>query len=162
MARCRIRRPGTSPPYPVNGSLVSCFFTPSTEVPFTHPPELGDQIRSWMPDFMMDVPNFRSDEKQRILDNPLQLCDQRFTLAEKLIDQDQPDFSHAGGYGGRSHPSRLLETDGPAPSPVRARLPFVNAIHDYYVHVDQRIGELLKPVTTTLPCWWSQITVPNP
>jgi len=30
--------PGTSPSYPVNGSLVSCFLPPSTDVPFTHPP----------------------------------------------------------------------------------------------------------------------------
>jgi len=84
--------PGTSPPYGVNGSLVSCFLTPSTEVPFTYPPELGDQIKAWMPDFMMDVPNFRSDEKPRILDNLYSLCDQRFTLAEKLINQNAPDF----------------------------------------------------------------------
>ena len=48
---------------------------------------------------MMDVPNFRSDEKQRILDNLYSLCDQRFTLAEKLIDRDAPRFSDAGGYG---------------------------------------------------------------
>ena len=84
--------PGTSPPYAVNGSLVSCFLTPGTDVAFTHPPELAETIRAWMPDFMMDVPNFRSDEKDRILSNLFQLCDQRFTLAEKLIIQDQPDF----------------------------------------------------------------------
>jgi predicted AlkP superfamily phosphohydrolase/phosphomutase len=90
--RLALSVPGTSPPYAVNGSLVSCFLTPSTEVPFTHPPELGDQIKAWMPDFMMDVPNFRSDEKQRILDNLYSLCDQRFTLAEKLIDRDAPTF----------------------------------------------------------------------
>ena len=135
--------PGTSPPYEVNGSLVSCFLTPSTDVPFTYPPELGDQIKAWMPDFMMDVPNFRSDEKQRILDNLYSLCDQRFTLAEKLIDRDAPDFLMLVDMGvDRIHHAFWKPMDPRHPQ-YEPDSPFVNAIHDYYVHVDQRVGELL-------------------
>ena len=136
--------PGTSPPYPVNGSMVSCFLTPSPEVTFTHPPELGDQIRAWMPDFMMDVPNFRSDEKARILDNLYTLCDQRFTLAEKLIAQDSPDFLMLVDMGvDRIHHAFWKPMDPRHPQ-YEPESPFVDAIHDYYVHVDQRIGELLR------------------
>jgi len=136
--------PGTSPPYPVNGSLVSCFLTPSTDVPFTHPPELGDQIRAWMPDFMMDVPNFRSDDKQRILDNLFQLCDQRFILAAKLMTQDQPDFLMLVDMGvDRIHHAFWKPMDPRHPQ-YEPDSPFANAIHDYYVHVDQRVGELLN------------------
>ncbi|HEY9879929.1 MAG TPA: alkaline phosphatase family protein [Leptolyngbyaceae cyanobacterium] len=135
--------PGTTPPYAVNGSLVSCFLTRSMEVPFTHPPELADQIRAWMPDFMMDVPNFRSDEKDRILENLFTLCDQRFTLAEKLIEQDAPDFLMLVDMGvDRIHHAfwKPMDPRHPQYEPNSA---FVNAIHDYYVHVDQRVGELL-------------------
>jgi predicted AlkP superfamily phosphohydrolase/phosphomutase len=136
--------PGTSPPYPVNGSLVSCFLTPHTEVPFTYPPELADQILSWIPDFMMDVPNFRSDEKQRILNNLFQLCDQRFTLAEKLILQDQPDFLMLVDMGvDRIHHAFWKPMDPRHPQ-YEPNSPFTHAIHDYYVHVDQRIGQLLQ------------------
>lgn len=136
--------PGTSPPYPVNGNLVSCFLTPNTEVPFTHPPELADQILSWIPDFMMDVPNFRSDEKQRILDNLFQLCDQRFTLAEKLIVQDQPDFLMLVDMGvDRIHHAFWKPMDSQHPQ-HEPESPFADAIHDYYVHVDDRIGQLLS------------------
>lgn len=136
--------PGTSPPYPVNGSLVSCFLTPGTEVPFTHPPELAEQIRAWMPDFMMDVPNFRSDEKQRILDNLYHLCDQRFTLAAKLIGRDQPDFLMLVDMGvDRIHHAFWKPMDPRHPQ-YESGSPFATAIHDYYVHVDQRIGELLQ------------------
>jgi len=136
--------PGTSPPYPVNGSLVSCFLTPSTEVPFTHPPELADQIRRWMPDFMLDVPNFRSDEKARILDNLYQLCDQRFTLAEKLIAQDQPDLLMLVDMGvDRIHHAFWKPMDPRHPQ-YEPDSPFATAIHDYYVHVDDCIGDLLR------------------
>lgn len=135
--------PGTSPPYPVQGSLVSCFLTPSTAVPFTHPPELGDKIRAWMPDFMMDVPNFRSDEKARILENLYQLCNQRFELAEKLIGQDQPDFLMLVDMGvDRIHHAFWKPMDPKHPQ-YEPDSPFAGAIHDYYVHVDQRIGQLL-------------------
>lgn len=135
--------PGTTPPYPVNGSLVSCFLTRSQEVPFTHPPELAAQIRAWLPDFMMDVPNFRSDEKQRILDNLYTLCDQRFTLADKLIDRDAPDFLMLVDMGvDRIHHAfwKPMDPRHPQYEPDSA---FANAIHDYYVHVDRRVGELL-------------------
>jgi predicted AlkP superfamily phosphohydrolase/phosphomutase len=135
--------PGTSPPYPVQGSLVSCFLTPSAEAPFTHPPELADQIRTWMPDFMMDVPNFRSDEKGRILNNLYTLCDQRFTLAEKLIHQEAPDFLMLGDMGvDRIHHAFWKPMDPRHPQ-YEPESPFATAIHDYYVHVDQRVGELL-------------------
>jgi predicted AlkP superfamily phosphohydrolase/phosphomutase len=136
--------PGTSPPYEVNGSLVSCFLTPSTAVPFTHPPDLGDQIKTWMPDFMMDVPNFRSDEKARILQNLYSLCDQRFTLAEKLIVRDAPDFLMLVDMGvDRIHHAFWKPMDPRHPQ-YEPDSPFATAIHDYYVHVDQRIGELLR------------------
>ncbi|PSN19665.1 phosphodiesterase [filamentous cyanobacterium CCP5] len=136
--------PGTSPPYPVQGSLVSCFLTPSTEVPFAHPPELADAIRDWMPDFMMDVPNFRSDEKARILENLYSLCDQRFTLAEKLIARDDPDFLMLVDMGvDRIHHAFWKPMDPRHPQ-YEPDSPFATAIHDYYAHVDQRIGELLN------------------
>ncbi|MEO0408704.1 MAG: alkaline phosphatase family protein [Cyanobacteria bacterium P01_A01_bin.135] len=136
--------PGTSPPYPVNGSLVSCFLTPNTGITFTYPPELGFQIREWMPDFMLDVPQFRSNDKARILENLYTLCDQRFSLAEKLIHQDQPDMLMLVDMGtDRIHHSFWKPMDPRHPQ-YEPDSPYESAIHDYYVHVDQRIGELLS------------------
>lgn len=135
--------PGTSPPYPVNGSLVSCFLTPSPEVPFTHPPELGEQIKAWMPDFMLDVPNFRSDDKARILENLYTLCDQRFQLAQRLIQRDEPDLVMLVDMGvDRIHHAFWKPMDPRHPH-YEPDSPFVDAIHDYYVHVDRQLAELL-------------------
>ncbi|MEM8806418.1 MAG: alkaline phosphatase family protein [Cyanobacteria bacterium P01_G01_bin.38] len=135
--------PGTSPPYEVNGSLVSCFLTPNPSVPFTHPPELGAQILDWMPDFMLDVPEFRSEDKGQILDNLYKLCDQRFTLAEKLIARDAPDFLMLVDMGvDRIHHAFWKPMDPTHPQ-YEPGMPFAEAIHDYYCHVDQRVGALL-------------------
>jgi predicted AlkP superfamily phosphohydrolase/phosphomutase len=96
-----------------------------------------------MPEFMMDVPNFRSDEKARILDNLYTLCDQRFTLAEKLIGQEEPDFLMLVDMGvDRIHHAFWKPMDPRHPQ-YEPDSPFATAIHDYYVHVDQRVGELL-------------------
>lgn len=135
--------PGTSPPYEVNGSLVSCFLTPSPQARFTHPPELGAQILEWMPDFMLDVPAFRSEDKQQILDDIYRLCDQRFTLAEKLMRTEVPDFLMLVDMGvDRIHHAfwKPMDPRHPQYAPGMA---FADAIHDYYVHVDSRVGELL-------------------
>src|SRR5919197_2031678 len=58
----------TSPPVPVNGELVSCFLTadPRTER-FTHPPELRREIEALVGAYQVDVRNFRSDDRDRIL-----------------------------------------------------------------------------------------------
>jgi predicted AlkP superfamily phosphohydrolase/phosphomutase len=97
-----------------------------------------------MPDFMLDVPHFRSEDKARILSNIYTLCDQRFTLAEKLIQGDRPDFLMLVDMGvDRIHHSfwKPMDPNHPFYEPGS---PFANAIHDYYCHVDQRIGDLLK------------------
>ncbi|MBW4661246.1 MAG: alkaline phosphatase family protein [Drouetiella hepatica Uher 2000/2452] len=136
--------PGTFPPYPVNGSLISCFLTPSQEVPYTYPPELADQIATWMPDFMLDVPHFRSDEKDRILSNIYTLCDQRFSLAAKLMEQDSPDVLMLVDMGvDRIHHSFWKPMDNRHPQHI-PNSPYANAIHDYYCHVDQQVGQLIS------------------
>jgi predicted AlkP superfamily phosphohydrolase/phosphomutase len=88
-------------------------------------------------------PTFRSDEKARILENLYTLCDQRFTLAEKLIAQDDPDFLMLVDMGvDRIHHAFWKPMDPRHPQ-YEPDSPFATAIHDYYVHVDQRVGELL-------------------
>jgi predicted AlkP superfamily phosphohydrolase/phosphomutase len=135
--------PGTSPPQPVPGSQISCFLTPSPETPFTYPPELAAQVRTWLPDFMLDVPEFRSNDKDRILQDLYRLCDQRFILAEKLLAQEAPDFLMLVDMGvDRIHHAfwKAMDPNHPA---YEANAAHATAIHDYYCHVDQRVGELL-------------------
>lgn len=135
--------PGTSPPYPVNGTMVSCFLTPNLDAPYTHPPELAQDIAEWLPNFMLDVPEFRSDDKPRILQDIYALCDRSFVLANKLLERDSPDFLMLVDMGvDRIHHSFWKPMDPRHPQ-HEPHSPFANAIHDYYCHVDRRVGELL-------------------
>jgi predicted AlkP superfamily phosphohydrolase/phosphomutase len=135
--------PGTSPPPPVKGSLISCFLTPNTDSPFTYPETLGAEILAEMPDFMLDVPEFRSEDKAQILANIYRLCDQRFTLAERSVQRDQPDFLMLVDMGvDRIHHSFWKAMDETHPD-HQPHSPYATAIHDYYCHLDQRIATLL-------------------
>ena len=136
--------PGTSPPPVVNGVLVSCFLTANPDQAFTYPPTLADQIRTLIPDFMLDVPDFRSLDKERILHNIYRLCDQRFDLAEYFLHQGQQDCLMLVDMGvDRIHHAFWTPMDPTHPHHEPGS-PFATAIHDYYCHVDQRVGELLS------------------
>jgi Uncharacterized conserved protein len=119
--------PGAYPPSAVNGALVSCFLAPSTEVTYTFPPALAERLAVWAAQatpgraYLLDVPNFRSDDKERIVRDIYAMCDQRFAVAAALIEEEHPDFLMLVDMGDRSHPPRALEAYGPAASVVCPR-----------------------------------------
>jgi predicted AlkP superfamily phosphohydrolase/phosphomutase len=136
--------PGTYPPRPVNGVLVSCFLTPNTNITYTHPPELASQITEWVDDYLLDVPNFRSENKERILQDIYKMCDQRFEVAQNVLKQEHPDMLMLVEMGvDRIHHALWKQMDPRHPKYI-PHSPFNRAIHDYYCHVDARIGELLS------------------
>lgn len=136
--------PGTYPPQPVNGALVSCFLTPSTASSYTYPTVLADQIAGWVGDYLLDVPDFRSEDKERILRDIYTLCDQHFTVADRLLTHYTPDLLMLVEMGvDRIHHALWKQMDSRHPHYV-PDAPLRTAIHDYYRHVDQRIGELLQ------------------
>jgi predicted AlkP superfamily phosphohydrolase/phosphomutase len=135
--------PGTYPPQPLNGAMVSCFLAPSTSVEYTAPPSLAGRVRAWVGDYLLDVPDFRSDDKERILRDIYTLCDQRFLVAERLLEEDHPDMLMLVDMGmDRLHHGFWRHMDPTHPLHVPDS-PFAHAIHDYYRHVDQHIGRLL-------------------
>ncbi len=139
--------PGTYPPRPVNGALVSCFLTPSTSSTYTYPEELAHQISVWVGDYLLDVPNFRSEDKERILRDIYMMCDQRFGVAHHVLRQYEPDMLMLVEMGvDRIHHALWKQMDPRHPLHV-ANSPLSEAIHDYYRHVDRRIGELLERCT---------------
>ncbi len=135
--------PGTYPPQPVNGVLVSDCLAPHTGVEYTYPPSLAAQISDWLGEYMLDVPNFRSDDKARILRDIYTMCDQRFTLARQIWDHEQPDLLMLVEMGvDRIHHALWKQMDPQHPL-YAPNAPLADAIHAYYCHVDRRIGELL-------------------
>jgi predicted AlkP superfamily phosphohydrolase/phosphomutase len=137
--------PQTSPPVAVNGELVSCFLTADTRKdPYTHPPELRSEIESLVGSYRVDVRNFRSEDRDRILAEIYEMTEQRFTVARHLLDTRPWDFFMMVEIGlDRMHHAfwRFLDTEHPRHEPNHR---YGEAIRSYYIYLDEEIGELLE------------------
>lgn len=137
--------PGTSPPSPVNGELVSCFLTGDTrEEPFTHPDALRAEVESLVGRYRVDVHNFRSEDRDRILAEIYEMTEQRFRVCRHLLDTRPWDFFMMVEIGlDRMHHAfwRYLDPDHPRHEPEHR---YRDAIRDYYGYLDEEIGELLE------------------
>jgi len=135
--------PQTYPPSPVNGLMVTCFLTPSIEKQYTYPAELRDEIESVVGRYILDVEDFRTDEKDRILAQIYEMTDKRFDLADHFLRTRGWDFFMMVEMGvDRIHHGFWKYHDPEHPQYVPGNK-YEKAIFDYYAHVDRRIGELL-------------------
>jgi predicted AlkP superfamily phosphohydrolase/phosphomutase len=137
--------PGTSPPVAVNGELVSCFLTgdPRTD-PYTHPAALRTEVEALVGPYQVDVRNFRSDDRDRILAEVYAMTDQRFNLCRHLLDTRPWDFFMMVEIGlDRMHHAfwRFSDPEHPRYEPNHR---YRDAIRNYYAYLDDEIGELLE------------------
>lgn len=136
--------PPTYPAKPVRGDLISCFLTPSEAKQFTHPFELGDEVRRLVGEYLHDVKGFRTDNKEWLLREIYEMTEKRFTVAKHLLATRQWDFFAMVEIGlDRIHHGFWQFMDQahvlyPGPNP------FQEAIREYHHYLDQRIGELLE------------------
>ena len=138
--------PQTYPPRPLNGEMVSCFLTPSTESRYTYPPELRDEIREVVGEYMVDVPDYRTDDRPRLLRDIGEMTRRRFRLARHLRDtrpwqffmmvEMGPDRLHHGFW-------RFYDHDHPDYVPGNA---YEQAFRDYYRALDGELASLIEPL----------------
>ena len=137
--------PQTYPVSEVNGVMVSCFLTPDTErSQFTFPPELKPEIEGLVGRYMVDVENFRSEEKGRLLEQIEEMTDKRFRVAEHLLEtrpwdlffmvEMGTDRIHHAFWRFFDHEHRLYEPGNP----------YEQAVLDYYKALDEKMGRLLR------------------
>jgi predicted AlkP superfamily phosphohydrolase/phosphomutase len=136
--------PQTFPPRPLNGDMVSCFLAPSTDSRYTYPEELRDEIREVVGDYMIDVPDFRTDDKDRLIRDINEMTRRRFQLARHLRDSRAWDLFVMVEMG----PDRLhhgfWRFYDPRHPDYRPDNPYEAAFRDYYRRLDAEIGTLIE------------------
>jgi predicted AlkP superfamily phosphohydrolase/phosphomutase len=135
--------PGTYPPRPLRGVLVSCFLTPSLESRFTYPPALREEVAETVGEYLFDCTNFRTEDKDDLLRQVYEMTDRRFRLAEHLLEtrpwqlfalvEMGTDRIHHGFWKHMDPEHRKHEPGNR----------YEHAIRDYYEHVDRLLGRLL-------------------
>jgi predicted AlkP superfamily phosphohydrolase/phosphomutase len=136
--------PQTYPVRPVNGCLISCFLTPSTQSEYTYPASLKREIEDRVEgEYLFDVPHFRTENKDHLLQQVYTLSDQQHEVVKHLMLSKPWDFfMHVDMGVDRMHHGfwKFFDARHPKHEPGN---PHQDAILDYYVHVDRQIGERL-------------------
>ena len=135
--------PGTYPPRPLNGQMVTCFLTPSVESQYTYPPMLKREIEQVVGEYLFDTKDFRTDKKDWLLEQVYEMTKRRFALAEHLLATKPwelfvmvemgPDRMHHGFWKDMDPEHRKHEPGGA----------YESAILDYHVYLDGLIGGVL-------------------
>ena len=136
--------PGTFPPRPLNGVMVTCFLTPSTESQYTYPPMLRREVEQVVGEYMFDFKDFRTEDKEYLLRQVYEMTDRRFALAEHLLATKPWELFAMVEMGhDRMHHGFWKDMDPEHRKHVPGG-PYENAILDYHRHVDGLIGRLLE------------------
>jgi predicted AlkP superfamily phosphohydrolase/phosphomutase len=137
--------PQTYPVSRVNGVMVSCFLTPDTEQSqYTYPPELKEEIERLVGRYMVDVENFRTEEKERLLAQIEEMTEKRFRLAEHLLETRPWDLFFMVEMGtDRIHHGfwRFFDPEHRLYDPGN---PYEAAVLDYYRALDEKLGRVLR------------------
>jgi predicted AlkP superfamily phosphohydrolase/phosphomutase len=137
--------PQTYPPTPVNGELVSCFLTPDPRADtYTYPPGLRAEIEALVGPYQVDVRNFRSEDRDRILSEIYEMTEQRFEVARHVLSTRPWEFFMMVEIGlDRIHHAfwRYLDTAHPK---YEAHPRYSDVIRSYYRYLDDQIGEVLS------------------
>jgi predicted AlkP superfamily phosphohydrolase/phosphomutase len=136
--------PLTYPPKPLNGILVSCFLTPSKDATFTSPPDYKETLeRVADGDYLIDVKDFRTSNKDRLLQQLYTMTERRFRVFRHMLQTEEWDFAMMVEMGpDRLHHGFWRYTDK-GHRLYEAGNPYEDAIHDYYVYMDDEIGKTI-------------------
>jgi predicted AlkP superfamily phosphohydrolase/phosphomutase len=124
--------------------MVGCFLTPSTKSAYTHPPELRDEIASTVGDYAVDVDDFRTVEKDRILAGIHDMTKRRFALFRHLIKTRPWQFAMMVEIGVDRMHHGFWQYFDERHHRYQPGNPFEHAMLDYYRLVDQEVGAVLR------------------
>ncbi len=141
--------PQTYPPKPVNGIQVGCFLSPSTrnlDRPYTYPASAMQEIEATVGEYLVDVPDFRTDDKDHLLRQIYAMTERRFKLVKKWIAEKDWDFFIFVEMGVDRIHHGLWKYHDPTHHKYEVHAVYNNSIHDYYRYLDSEIGQILELV----------------
>jgi predicted AlkP superfamily phosphohydrolase/phosphomutase len=134
------------PPRPLNGWRISCFLTPPSAESFTYPEDLGAEVKEELggADYIFDIPNFREQGYEFVLDQVFKMTERRFQVARHFVQKKPWDYFMLVEMG----PDRLhhvfWQHFDPSHPKYEAGNRFETAFQDYYRFLDREVGKLLE------------------
>ncbi len=138
--------PQTFPVQPVSGVCITDFLTPTLESGFTYPTELADKVLSLAPRYQVDVKNFRTPDKDWLLQQIWDMTEMRFEVLNHLQVHQPWDFFMWVEMGvDRMHHGMWSFMD-PTHRRYQPGNKYQNAIKDYYKLIDAQLDKMLSRI----------------
>jgi len=137
--------PQTYPAKPLNGLMVSGFLAPGRDSRFTYPAGLASDIdRLAGGEYIIDVKNFRTDEKRSLLEQIYTMTERRFRLFRGLLAREDYDFAMMVEMGPDRIHHAFRRFGDPGHRLYEKGNEFEDAIRRYYLHLDEEVGRVLE------------------
>jgi len=142
---CLVGVPPSYPPFPLEGWLVGGFITPDTNRNYTYPEELAQEIDGVVGEYQVDV-EFRIEDKRSLVKDLFEMTERHFEVIKHLMRTRDWSFFMFVEIGlDRIHHAFWKYFD----EAHRLHEPgseFEGVMEDYYVLLDEKVGELLELV----------------
>lgn len=139
---------------PPKGCMVTCHLTPGPDAPYTHPPELAEEIARLVGEYQFDLSAQAGERREWLLDSAQRLDEQRFRLAQRLLKTQPWDLFWLVAPG-LDHVQRgLWEYMDPEHPRHRPDDPLAGAVRGYYTWLDGQIGMLLEELDLEQTAVW--------
>lgn len=136
--------PQTYPPRPIKGHLLSGFLTPGISNAFTYPAVFKQEVLKLEPDYPFDVKGFRTDDKTALLQRLFDLRERQFNVALHMMKTKPWDFFMHVDIGLDRLHHGFWRFHDPTHRLHDANSPFKNAVRDYYIMLDEQIGQMVE------------------
>ncbi|MFX1260140.1 MAG: alkaline phosphatase family protein, partial [Promethearchaeota archaeon] len=134
--------PPTYPVKPLNGNLIAGFIAPDTESNYTYPPELKEEIKEKVGNYILDA-NFRVEDKTALLHEIHEMTEIQFKTIKYLMKNKEWDYFHFVIIGlDRFHHAFWKYFDKEHDKYVPGNL-FESEVRNYYKYLDKEVGEIL-------------------
>jgi predicted AlkP superfamily phosphohydrolase/phosphomutase len=146
--------PLTYPAKPFPGWMVTSFLTPGdlvspmtqSNLQCTFPPRLSREIMQNAPEYMIDIPNYRTDDRVELEESLTKMTRERFKLARYLIEKKAWDFFMMVEMGSdRLHHAFWRYWDKTHPK-YEPNSKFADTMRNYYRLLDEELGSILSLV----------------
>jgi len=154
--------PVTYPPAPIKGAMMTGMLTPSTNVRFTHPPDLYDRLRADLGEYTITVnwQGYSEATAEQFVDDVIRCAEDRTNYALRLMDEfpdwdlcfpcyTEPDrIQHAlWNYLDPNEREKLKEAG-------RYRQEVMDRIEEFYRRIDGHIAQLLEKTGPDVPVFF--------
>jgi len=139
---CVLGLPPTYPVQKVNGCLVSGFITPDNTTEFTYPPELKEEIKNRIGEYIFDV-NFRVNKKEDLLQEIYDMTEIHFKTVKYLMQNKDWDYFKFVIIGLDRFHHAFWKYYDKGHQKYEDNNKFEGEMRKHYVYLDKKVGEIL-------------------